>query len=176
MLVAVVVLVLCQTSQMLQPCLPRCSQMDMLLPQFQTLQILCPSNLLPYLHLTSKEDLQIFYSEFSKMPQCPRLLESYILMKTCNSGVLIKMPLCSTLLLCWAGFYYDTNLSTGIKLLLWIQMVVWIFTTKVLNLPTTSLSAANCDAWTDRNLKNGISELMKGHILFQTNNGSHIFL
>jgi hypothetical protein len=41
---------------------------------------------------------------------------------------------------------------------------------------TTSLSAANYDAWTDRNTKNGISELMKGHILFQKNNGSHIFL
>jgi hypothetical protein len=34
------------------------------------------------------------------MPQCPRQLESYISMKTCNSGVLIKMPLCSNLLLC----------------------------------------------------------------------------
>jgi zinc finger SWIM domain-containing protein 3 len=37
-------------------------------------------------------------TEAGRMPQCPRLLESYILMKTCNSGVLIKMPLCNTLL------------------------------------------------------------------------------
>lgn len=88
MLMAVVVLVLFQTFSVIQPCLLLCSKMDMLL------------------HLTYKEDIQIFfseqifYSESSKMLQCPpRLPKSYISMRICNRFLLIYIPLYNTLIM-----------------------------------------------------------------------------
>jgi hypothetical protein len=68
-----------------------------------TLQISCLSNLMPYLHHTSKDDLQIFYLEFSKMPQCPLLLERYISMQICNCVELDTITMTSVVnLLLWA--------------------------------------------------------------------------